>query len=67
MWHQRGNVLLAGSGDGTAWMWLASSGTATAPQLPHSAYASSSLTDNTDPCACVRMCVCVCGGVQVSA
>lgn len=26
MWHQRGNVILAGSGDGTVWMWLATTG-----------------------------------------
>ena len=25
-WHTKGNVLLAGSSDGTVWMWLAASG-----------------------------------------
>ncbi len=25
-WHSKGNVLLAGSSDGTVWMWLATSG-----------------------------------------
>ena len=25
-WHNKGNVLLAGSSDGTVWMWLAATG-----------------------------------------
>jgi WD40 repeat protein len=25
-WHKKGNVVLAGSGDGTVWMWLATTG-----------------------------------------
>jgi ribosome assembly protein SQT1 len=26
VWHPKGNAVLAGSADGTAWMWLAHNG-----------------------------------------
>jgi WD40 repeat protein len=65
MWHQRGNVLLAGSGDGTAWMWLASSGTVTAPPLRSLVLplAISSLVPTTWA-VCGGACACACAVVR---